>query len=118
MNTPIPIALKSHRGIKNNIGVRDYNIPLIKASLRTYELPLNTIVISHQGSCLTYRYCQDAKHLNWGGWSRYAQLQAYGNNYSNLEYSGMTDSFESHTKFMRTIDIVHPIMLEIFSVDS
>ena len=124
MNTPIPIAIKAHRGIPNNLYVKEHNIPTVKASLRTFELPTNTIVVSKSSDTLTYRYSQEVTALQWGGWSRYAEVRCFtnGNNQICFEYSGVVTTLQRHIDFMRSIEIAHPIMCDIFnlynSVDS
>ena len=118
MNTPIPIVIKAHRGIPNNLYVKENNIPTIKASLRTFELPVETITVSKVSDIITYRYCQDTKALKWGGWSRYAEVRCFtnGNNQVCFEYSGVTTTLQKHVDFMRSIEIAHPIICDIFNI--
>lgn len=116
MNTPLPIHIKSHRGIKSNQIVKDNNIPLVKASLRTWELPQNAVTISGGAGVVNYRFTYDvtySQHNNIG-WSRYAQIIAFGNDGDTFEYSGVIPSLELHSKFMDTFRMVHPIVKNIF----
>jgi hypothetical protein len=116
MNTPIPVHIKSHRGIKQNQIVKDYEIPLVKTSLRTWELPNNAITISGGSGVISYRYTYDttrSQHSNMG-WSRYANVTVYGKDFDTFEYSGVIHTLERHIQFMDTIRQIHPIIKAIF----
>ena len=115
MNTPIPIHIKSHRGVKNNSVVKQYNIPLVKTSLRTWELPEEAITVTGNAFNIQYRYNYNARSTSYGGHSQYASISAYGPNYSKFEYSGCTMDFDTHLKLMETFRICHHIISPIFA---
>lgn len=115
MNTPIPVAIKNHRGIKNNMYVQNNNLNVISASARSWELPVDSVTVSHSGSSITFRYTSEARTSQWGGWSRYAQIICFGNDYQQLEYSGVVLSLDKHKAFMETFNAMYPIAVDIFS---
>ena len=118
MNTPIPIYVKSHKGVKSNPIVSQYNLSVIKASLRSFELPENAITISRKGNSTIYRYTNSvtrSSHADYG-WSNYAQIIEFPCNGVNAyEYSGSTPNSETHNNFMETFRSISPIIDQLFS---
>ena len=120
MNTPLPISIRSKRGLQSKLKLNDLDIPVHKSSLRTYELPENTVAISICDSFITYRYTQQTHKSQWGGGSIYAQIQSRLRAHPqtgdfNVYYTGMTTSDKNHDKFMETFRIVRPVMEQLFS---
>ena len=120
MNTPLPISIRSKRGLQSKLKLNDLDIPIHKSSLRTYELPENTVTISISDSFITYRFTQKTYKGNWGGGSIYAQIQCAmrvhpHTNSFNVYYTGHTTSDENHNKFMETFRIMRPVMEQLFS---
>jgi len=120
MNTPLPISIRSKRGLQSKLKLNDLDIPVHKSSLRTYELPENTVAISICDSFITYRYTQQTHKGQWGGGSIYAQIQCathahpHTGNF-NVYYTGMTTGDDNHEKFMETFRIIRPTMEQLFS---
>ena len=119
MNTPLPVYVKSHKGVKTNPLVSQYNLNVIKASLRTYELPIG-ITISRNGDSTLYRATWEVKvHNSYhyaSGWSDYAQIIEYTKNSQRAcEYSGRSPSLKDHNKFMETFRSISPIIDQLFS---
>ena len=118
MITPLPVYIKSHKGVKSNPLVSQYNLNLVKASLRSFELPENAITISKKDDSTIYRYTQTvtmSSHGNYG-WSYYAQIIEYTRyNQRAYEYSGRTPNSDTHNNFMETFRIISPLMTQLFS---
>lgn len=118
MNTQVPIYIKSHKGVKSNPIVSQYNLNLVKASLRSFELPENAITISKRGDSTIYRYTHSvtmSSHMNYG-WSDYAQIIEYPREGKRAyEYSGNTPNKETHNNFMETFRSISPIIDQLFS---
>ena len=100
MNTPLPISIRSKRGLQSKLKLNDLNIPIHKSNLRTYELPENTVAISICDSFITYRYTQQTHKSQWGGGSIYAQIQCRMRAHPqtgdfNVYYTGMTTIVQS-----------------------
>ena len=118
MNTPLPVYIKSHKGVKASPLVSQYNLNLVKASLRSFELPENAITISKRGDSTIYRYTHTvtmSSHLNYG-WSDYAQIIEYPRSGVNAyEYSGRTPDGETHNNFMETFRSIRPLIDQLFS---
>ena len=120
MNTPLPISIRSKRGLQSKLKLNDINIPVHKSNLRTYELPENTVAISVCDWFITYRFTQQTHKSKWTGGSIYAQIQCRMRANSqtgdfNLYYTGTTTSDENHDKFMETFRIMRPVMEQLFS---
>ena len=120
MNTPLPISIRSKRGLQSKLKLNDINIPVHKSNLRTYELPENTVAISVCDCFITYRFTQQTHKSKWGGGSIYAQIQSRMRANSqtgdfNLYYTGTTTNDENHDKFMETFRIMRPVMEQLFS---
>jgi len=120
MNTPLPISIRSKRGLQSKLKLNDLDIPVHKSSLRTYELPENTICISSDGYTITYRYVQQVIKSTWGGSSVYAEIQTAlkpcaHSGRQNTFYGGCVASPQNHNKFMETFRIVRPVMEQLFS---
>ena len=119
MNTPVPIYVKNHKGVNSNPIVSQYNINLVKASLRSFELPENAITISKKGDSTIYRYTHSVtiSKLNKNyGWSDYAQIIEYTlNGQRAYEYGGNTPNKEAHSNFMETFRSISPIIDQLFS---
>ena len=119
MNTPLPISIRSRRGLQSKLKLNDLDIPVHKSTLRTYELPENTVAISISDMVITYRYTQVTHKTKWGGGSTYAQIQTCINanphtGKFNVYYTGMTTSNEDHDKFMDTYKMLRPVMEQLF----
>ena len=118
MNTPLRVYIKNHKGVKSNPIVSQYNLNLVKASLRSFELPENAITISKRGDSTIYRYTHSitmSSHLNYG-WSDYAQIIEYTRDGQRAyEYSGRTPNGNTHNLFMETFRIISPLMTQLFS---
>ena len=118
MNTPLPVYIKSHKGVKASPLVSQYNLNLVKASLRSFELPENAITISRKGDSTIYRYTHTvtmSQHQNYG-WSDYAQIIEYPRNGVNAyEYSGRTPNSNTHNNFMETFRSIRPLIDQLFS---
>lgn len=120
MNTPIPISIRSKRGLKSKLSMNNLDVPVHKSSLRTYELPENTMCISSDGYSITYRYVQNVTKSNWGGSSVYAEITSrlqpcVHTGKQNTYYSGWVSDPHNHEKFMETFRIIHPVMEQLFS---
>lgn len=120
MNTPVPISIRSKRGLKSKLSMNNLDIPIHKSSLRTYELPENTICISSDNYTITYRYVQQVIKSNWGGSSSYAEIvtalqPCVQSGKQNIYYSGCVTNPRNHDKFMETFRIIHPVMEQLFS---
>jgi hypothetical protein len=119
MNTPLPVYIKSHKGIKSNPLVSQYNLNLVKASLRSFELPENAITISRKGESTIYRYTHNvtiSSYNNNHGWSNYAQIIEYPcDGQRAYEYSGRTPNGNTHNNFMETFRSISPIIDQLFS---
>jgi len=120
MNTPLPISIRSKRGLQSKLKLNDLDIPVHKSNLRTYELPENTVAISICDGFITYRFTQQTHKSKWTGGSIYAQIQCRMRANSqtgdfNLYYTGTTTSDENHDKFMETFRIMRPVMEQLFS---
>lgn len=118
MNTPLQVYIKSHKGVKSNPLVSQYNLNLVKASLRSFELPENAVTISKRGDSTIYRYTHTvtmSSHQNYG-WSDYAQIIEYPRNgQRSYEYSGNVPNGNTHNNFMETFRIISPLMTQLFS---
>jgi hypothetical protein len=118
MNTPLQVYVKSHKGVKSNPLVSQYNLNLVKASLRSFELPKNAITITKRGNSTIYRYTHSitmSSHADYG-WSDYAQIIQYPSNGGNAyEYSGRTPNGNTHNNFMETFRSISPIIDQLFS---
>ena len=119
MNTPLPVYVKNHKGVKSHPIVSQYNINLIKASSRSFELPENSITVSKNGTSIIYRYTSKvtlSKHLPDYGWSSYAQIIEYDRDGERgYEYSGNVPNGNTHNLFMDTFRIISPMMTQLFS---
>ena len=118
MNTPLRVYIKSHKRVKSNPLVSQYNLKLIKASLRSFELPENAITVSRKGDSTIYRYTHTvtmSQHQNYG-WSDYAQIIEYTRDGQRAyEYSGRTPNGNTHNNFMETFRSISPIIDQLFS---
>jgi hypothetical protein len=120
MNTPVPISIRSKRGLKSKLSMNNLDIPVHKSSLRTYELPEHTICISSDGYRITYRYVQEVIKSQWGGSTVYAEISTslrpcVVSGRQNTYYSGCVANPRNHDKFMETFRIIHPVMEQLFS---
>ena len=120
MNTPVPISIRSKRGLKSKLSMNNLDIPVHKSSLRTYELPEHTVCISSDGYSITYRYVQDVIKSEWGGSTVYAEIQTalrpcVHSGRQTTYYSGCVANPRNHNKFMETFRIIHPVMEQLFS---
>ena len=119
MNTSVPVYIKNHKGVKSNPVVSQYNLNLVKASLRSFELPENAITISKRGDSTIYRYTHSvtiSKHNINYGWSDYVQIIEYPcNGQRAYEYSGRTPNGNTHNNFMETFRSISPIIDQLFS---
>lgn len=120
MNTPIPISIRSKRGLKSKLSMNNLDVPVHKSSLRTYELPENTICISFDDYNITYRYVQNVTKTSWGGSSVYAEIKSklrpdVHTGRQNTFYGGCVANPHNHEKFMETFRIIHPVMEQLFS---
>ena len=118
MNTPLPVYVKNHKGVKSHPIVSQYNINLVKTSLRSFELPTNAITVSKRGDSIIYRYTHTvtmSSHGNYG-WSDYAQIIEYTRDGQRAyEYSGRTPNGNTHNNFMETFRSISPIIDQLFS---
>ena len=118
MNTPLPVYIKSHKGVKSNPIVSQYNLNLVKASLRSSELPENAITISKRGDSTIYRYTHTvtmSSDQNYGC-SDSAQIIEYTRDGQRAyEYSGRTPNGNTHNNFMETFRSISPIIDQLFS---
>lgn len=119
MNTPLPVYIKNHKGVKSHPLLSQYNIETVKVSLRSWELPTNSIVISKRGDSTIYRYTHSttmSKHNPDYGWSDYAQIIEYTRDGQRAyEYSGRTPNGNTHNNFMETFRIISPMVTQLFS---
>lgn len=119
MNTSVPVYVKNHKGVKSNPLVSQYNLNLVKASLRSFELPENAITISKRGDSTQYRYTHSitiSTHNPNHGWSDYAQIIEYTREGKRAyEYSGRTPDIETHNNFIETFRSINPIIDQLFS---
>ena len=111
INTPLPVSFANNKGLATSNLAISNNIPIHKASLRTYELPLDTVCIKHNSYTTTYRY-------NYGNrtaaYHTYAQILAYAKD-KCFEFSGGVESFDEYIAFTQTVNILHPLVMQLFS---
>ena len=120
MNTPVPISIRSKRGLKSKLSMNNLDIPVHKSSLRTYELPEHTVCITSDGYSITYRYVQDVIKSEWGGSTVYAEIQTalrpcVHTGRQNTFYSGCVANPRNRYNFIETFRIIHPVMEQLFS---
>ena len=111
INTPLPVSFANNRGLATSNLAISNNIPIHKASLRTYELPLNTVCIKHNNHATTYRYNYVTTT---GAYHSYAQILAYASG-KCFEFSGGVESFNEYMAFTQTVNILHPLVMQLFS---
>jgi len=115
--TPMPVFFKNNRGVKSAPEIARYQIPLLKTTLRSYELPQGAIIISGQSEYyIQFRAVWDKQRFAPApghGWCTYHQITAYtGTNC--LEYQGMAPCKEAHDEFHETFNIILPIATQIY----
>ena len=110
INTPLPVSFANNKGLATSNLAISNNIPIHKASLRTYELPLNTVCIKQNNYATTYRYNYGTKTA---AYHSYAQILAYSANC--FEFSGGVESFDDYIAFTQTVNILHPLVMQLFS---
>ena len=111
INTPLPVSFANNKGLATSNLAISNNIPIHKASLRTYELPVNTVCIKHNDHITTYRYNYGTKTA---AYHTYAQILAY-NKSKCFEFSGSVESFDDYIAFTQTVNILHPLVMQLFS---
>ena len=111
INTPLPVSFANNKGLATSNLAISNNIPIHKASLRTYELPLDTVCIKHNSYATTYRYNYGAKKQPFHS---YAQIIAYASG-NCFEFSGGVESFDNYIAFTQTVNILHPLVMQLFS---
>ena len=111
INTPLPVSFANNKGLATSNLAISNNIPIHKASLRTYELPVDTVCIKHNNYATTYRYNYAARTADYHS---YAQILAY-NKGKYFEFSGGVESFDKYIAFTQTVNILHPLVMQLFS---
>lgn len=117
INTPLPVSFANNKGLATSNLAISNNIPIHKASLRTYELPLDTVCIKHNNYATTYRYNYGTRTA---AYHSYAQILAYGGSVTSgvnkcFEFSGGVESFDDYIAFTQTVNILHPLVMQLFS---
>ena len=111
INTPLPVSFANNKGLATSNLAISNNIPIHKASLRTYELPLDTVCIKQNNYATTYRYNHGTRTA---AYHSYAQIIAY-NKGTCFEFSGGVGSFDNYIAFTQTVNILHPLVMQLFS---
>ncbi len=111
INTPLPVSFANNRGLANSNLAISNNIPIHKASLRTYELPVDTVCIKGNKFAITYRYNYGTRTT---AYHSYAQILAYPSG-KCFEFSGGVKSFDDYIAFTQTVNILHPLVMQLFS---
>lgn len=111
INTPLPISFANNKGIAKHHLVVSNNIPVHKASLPTHKLPKKCVCVSGNDSVINYR-CQHITPTK--TWHNYAQITAYHTR-GSFEFSGGIDSFDKYIAFTQTVNILHPLVMQLFS---
>ena len=111
INTPLPVSFANNKGLATSNLAISNNIPIHKASLRTYELPINTVCIKRNENATTYRYNYGTRTA---AFHNYAQIIAYTKE-KCFEFSGGVESFDEYMAFTQTVNILHPLVMQLFS---
>lgn len=111
INTPLPISFANNKGIAKHHLVVSNNIPVHKASLPTHKLPKKCVCVSGNDHVINYRYQHIVPTKTW---QNYAQMTAYLK-HGSFEFSGGIDSFDKYIAFSQTVNILHPLVMQLFS---
>lgn len=103
-NTPLPVVFKNSRSI-NKAHAKD--LPTIKSSTLMMNLPLETLVVSRNGYCTSYRYV---------GKSPYDYAEWYqGHNSGHISMRGGLESTDLLNEMVETVNRLTPFVSKLFS---
>ena len=110
IHTPLPYSFATNRGTVSKLKLHGIEADIHKASTPKKNLPQDTVLISNNTYGVTYRIQYDAH--------RYAEIYSgKPNQYHRglTHISGCSPSMEQHIKFMESVKILHPTIVQLFS---